>query len=188
MSVVVETARLMLRPLVAGDAGVLVRELNNYAVVRWTSSIPYPYGYGDALAFIAHCAAAPSGSLHLAIARKDGEGRLCGVVSVERRDGGEPAELGYWLAESQWGRGIGKEAARAVTGHAFAVAGHDRLAAGYRHGNAASRRILEGLGFVATGDELSFSRAVGAAVPITRLALRRDACKAAPACQKTWAT
>jgi RimJ/RimL family protein N-acetyltransferase len=58
--------------------------------------------------------------------------------------------------------------------HAFAAAGHLLLLAGYRHGNEASRRILQGLGFVKTGDAMMFSKAVGAETPTARLELRRE--------------
>ena len=50
----------------------------------------------------------------------------------------------------------------------------DRLVASYQLGNAASRRILLGLGFQETGEDVAFSRARDAEVPIMRLALTQQ--------------
>lgn len=82
-------------------------------------------------------------------------------------------ELGYWLAEAEWGKGFGGEAARAMTGHAFEMAQHDALLAGYARGNEASRRILERLGFTTTEERMTFSKSLGAEVPVMRMRLSR---------------
>ena len=83
------------------------------------------------------------------------------------------AEIGYWIAEPLWGKGIGREAARAMADHAFEAAGYDHLVASYNPGNEASRRILEGLGFVHTGEAMSYSKATGSEKPVVRMALSR---------------
>jgi RimJ/RimL family protein N-acetyltransferase len=63
-------------------------------------------------------------------------------------------ELGFHLLTAYWGRGLAEEAARAVIGHAFKTLGANGLFAGHHPENAASRRILEKLGFRHTHDEL----------------------------------
>ena len=98
-----------------------------------------------------------AGNLVAAIVPKETD-RLIGVIGCEMQDPGE-AELGYWIAEDHWGKGLGREAATAMTDHAFEVMGHEALVASYQVGNAASQRILEGLGFRRTGEGRSFSRA-----------------------------
>lgn len=58
------------------------------------------------------------------------------------------AEIGYWLGESFWGRGIATEAVTAVTGYAVE---HHRLARVFAlpfASNAASCRLLEKAGYV----------------------------------------
>ncbi len=50
--------------------------------------------------------------------------------------------------EAFWGRGIAKEAARAVINHAFAHFPLQRLEAGVFEWNLASMRVLENLGFL----------------------------------------
>jgi RimJ/RimL family protein N-acetyltransferase len=167
----ITTARLVLRPLQRGDLGDLIRGLNNFAVSQWTARVPHPYGTSDAENYLAMANAVEPGTLRLSIAHG---GTVIGGISYERSAGGASAEIGYWLAEPHWGRGYGREAARAMTDHAFEVAGHALLVAGYRYGNEASRRILAGLGFVKTGEAMVFSKAVGSEMPVVRLGLTRD--------------
>jgi ribosomal-protein-alanine N-acetyltransferase len=61
------------------------------------------------------------------------------------------AEIGYWLAEPFWGRGIATEAVAAVTRHAIATHGFTRVFAVPFAANAASCRVLEKAGYVLEG-------------------------------------
>lgn len=63
-------------------------------------------------------------------------------------------ELGFHLLPGFWGRGLAEEAGRAVIQYAFGTAGASGLFAGHHPENAASRRVLEKLGFRYTHDEL----------------------------------
>ena len=56
-------------------------------------------------------------------------------------------ELGYWVAEPFWGRGIAGEASRAVIDRVFQDQRPERLQARVIVGNVASTRVLEKLGF-----------------------------------------
>lgn len=166
----ITTRNLLLRPLCDGDADSLVRGLNNFNVSKWTARVPYPYGMAGAQAFLALCQTPQDGTLRLGITTND---QLIGVISYERSQDGISAEMGYWLAEPHWGKGHGKEAAAAMTAHAFGDGGHDMLIAGYAKGNEASRRILKGLGFKPTGELMNYSAANNANVPVIRLALAK---------------
>jgi len=57
------------------------------------------------------------------------------------------AEIGYWLGEEYWGRGIVTEAVRAVTDYAFATFDLCRVYAGVFEWNSASMRVLEKAGY-----------------------------------------
>jgi RimJ/RimL family protein N-acetyltransferase len=58
------------------------------------------------------------------------------------------AEIGYWLGEPLWGRGICTEAVRAVTQYAIEQHGLTRIyAVPFTH-NVASCRVLEKAGYV----------------------------------------
>lgn len=63
-------------------------------------------------------------------------------------------ELGFHLLPASWNQGLAQEAARAVIGFAFETLGARGLFAGHHPENAASRRVLESLGFRYTHDEL----------------------------------
>ena len=61
------------------------------------------------------------------------------------------AELGYGLAQSSWGQGIGSEAVRAVLQYGFEVLKLNRIYADTIADNFRSVRMLERLGFVREG-------------------------------------
>lgn len=57
------------------------------------------------------------------------------------------AELGYWIGERYWGRGLVVEASRPILKHAFNDLDISQIYATYRIENAQSKRVLEKLGF-----------------------------------------
>ncbi len=61
------------------------------------------------------------------------------------------AELGYWLGEPFWGRGIMTDAVRAVVEHGFSELGLLRIYAEPYAGNLGSARVLEKAGFELEG-------------------------------------
>ena len=61
------------------------------------------------------------------------------------------AEIGYWLAEPYWGRGIVTRVARVLIEHAFADPDITRVFAPIHAGNAASMRVAEKAGMVREG-------------------------------------
>jgi RimJ/RimL family protein N-acetyltransferase len=63
-------------------------------------------------------------------------------------------ELGFHLHRAYWGRGLAEEAARAVIRYAFESLGLETLFAGHHPENAASRRVLEKLGFQYAGEDV----------------------------------
>lgn len=65
---------------------------------------------------------------------------LCGLL-------GKRAEIGYWLAESAWGRGVTTLAVEAICQAAFETYGLQRVFAQVFATNPASARVLEKAGF-----------------------------------------
>ena len=57
------------------------------------------------------------------------------------------AELGYWIGEAYQGRGYATEASKVLIKRAFDDLGIERIFASYKCENAASKRVLEKLGF-----------------------------------------
>lgn len=144
------TERLLLRPGWAEDAPALFAAIADAAIVRNLASAPWPYTRIDAEAFLATERAASEPSF-LMFRRTRGAPQLVGSAGIGRRSDGA-AELGYWIARPYWGLGYGTEAARAV----IAIARHGlrlrTLSAGHFIDNPASGRILEKIGFRATGE------------------------------------
>lgn len=109
---------------------------------------PQPYTRTDAEAYVNGCMEKGDvGQLCRAIAVN---GAVAGSIGIFLRDHGE-AELGYWLAEPFWGKGIMSEAVRQICREAFSRFEISRIyAVPYAH-NAASRRVLEKAGFTFRG-------------------------------------
>ena len=142
------TSRLLLRPGWAEDAPALAKAIADEMIVRNLSTAPWPFGLRDAEAFLS----APRDPVlpsFLVFERTKGEPVLVGACGLGRRPSGA-VELGYWIARDHWGRGFATESARALLAIARAL-GLKRLEASYFADNPASGRVLEKLGFTATG-------------------------------------
>jgi len=77
------------------------------------------------------------------------EGSAVGGIGLVLKDDvfRRSAEIGYWLGEGYWGRGIATEAVRALTEYAFVTFDLCRLHAGVFEWNPASMRVLEKAGY-----------------------------------------
>jgi ribosomal-protein-alanine N-acetyltransferase len=76
----------------------------------------------------------------------------CGLRPCSGKEG--VLELGFHLLPTFWQRGLSEEAARAVLTYAWPQLIPRSILAGHDPDNQASRRVLEKLGFVFTGNEL----------------------------------
>ena len=129
-----------------GDVEALVRHANSRAVSRQLRDrFPHPYTLADATAWVRY-AAAQQPETDFAI---DVDGEAVGNIGFVLHDDVErcSAEIGYWLGEAVWGRGIATAAVRAATAHAFATYGLTRVYALPFARNCASRRVLEKAGY-----------------------------------------
>lgn len=129
-----------------GDAPALVAHANNHEVwVNLRDSFPYPYSEEDARAWLL-VARLQQPETSFAIADPDGAIGGIGIqlqYDVYRRS----AEIGYWLGESHWGKGIATRALRAMTRYAFHRFDIVRLFASVFAWNPASARVLEKAGY-----------------------------------------
>lgn len=142
------TERLLLRPGFPEDAAALAMAIGDERVVRNLAVVPWPYSLRDAEAFLAAPRDPVLPSL-LIVERTSGAPRLVGACGLGRRPSGA-VELGYWIARSDWGRGIATEACRALVDIASTL-GLPSLEASHFLDNPASGRVLEKLGFKPTG-------------------------------------
>ncbi len=139
-----------LRPWQTGDATALVRHADNIRV--WENlrdSFPHPYTLSDARSWIEKANSIPRG-LHFAIVVNDeAVGGIGLTIGADIHKGS--AEMGYWLAENYWRKGIVTEAVIALRRYAFANLNLCRIFAGVFESNTASQRVLEKAGFVLEG-------------------------------------
>jgi RimJ/RimL family protein N-acetyltransferase len=142
-----EGARCAVRLWRMADADAVVRHANNANVARQLRDrFPHPYGQANAQAFL-KSAVATSDPTNLAIEVNGEAAGAIGYVAgtdVERYS----AEIGYWLGEAHWGRGIATEALMLVTDYVFRSANLLRLFALPFADNQGSRRVLEKAGYV----------------------------------------
>lgn len=165
------TCRLNLRAPRMVDAPQLARLLNNFEVTGNLAVVPHPYGLEDARRFIASCVdERPEARQFVVDLPGDGPVGCVGISTHERG-----TEVGYWLGEPYWGRGLMSEAVRAALGWFFTACGADRIVAGAFHFNMASLAIQHKLGFVEVGRSIRHSLARGAEIEHIDTELTRDA-------------
>jgi RimJ/RimL family protein N-acetyltransferase len=131
----------------ARDAAAIVRHANNRKIwLNLRDRFPFPYTIGDAHAYLRHVRQT-SPETFFAITVDDAPVGSIGFVlqqDVERVS----AEVGYWLGEDFWGRGLATHAVRAITRYAVEHHYLTRLfALPFAH-NVASCRVLEKAGYV----------------------------------------
>lgn len=142
--------RCTVRSFLASDAPSVTEHANNRNVwINLRDRFPHPYSLRDAEEFLTKViGATPETSFAIAV-----DGAAVGAIGFELGEGEfrGAAEIGYWLGEPFWGRGIATEALRAVSDYAFTTLGLHRIQAGVFAGNAASARVLERVGYVLEG-------------------------------------
>ena len=143
----------ILRPWRREDAAAVAEYANNEKIARNLRDVfPYPYTLADAESFVDSCLGA-DGSCQLFRAIEV-EGRAAGSIALCRGSDVyvRTAELGYWLAEDYWGRGIMTRAVQQICEEGFTR--WDDLvriyAEPFAH-NAGSCRVLEKAGFTLEG-------------------------------------
>ena len=144
-TMVLETARLRLRPRILADAEALHPAYADAELMRWWSSGPH-----DRIEQTrAHLAKEAPEWRCWAITLK-GDDRAIGFVAAGEKRQGNVSEIGYMLLRAHWGGGIAAEAVSGVIDRLFAE-GQRRVFADTDPENAASRGLLERLGFQLEG-------------------------------------
>jgi RimJ/RimL family protein N-acetyltransferase len=132
------------------DAESLATHANNGKIwINLRDAFPHPYTLRDAREFLRSTLKRVPETTFAIDVGGAGVGSIGFVLhqDVERVS----AEIGYWLGEPFWGRGIVTDALRAVTNYAIATHGLTRIYAVPFAWNAASCRVLEKAGYVVEG-------------------------------------
>ncbi|MBX0335433.1 GNAT family N-acetyltransferase [Pontibacter sp. HSC-14F20] len=139
--------KFKLRPWTLEDLDSLVRYADNFNIARNMSDIfPHPYTYEKGRAFIEIATKSDPPNI-LAI---EVESETVGGIGVHPQHDiyRKNAEMGYWLAEPFWGKGIITEAIRLMVDYSFANLDIARIYARPFGHNIGSQRALEKAGFV----------------------------------------
>lgn len=137
-----------LRPWRMDDAEDLAAAINNPKVQNnLRDGLPYPYTKKDAEEFIdVMLHADPDRMFAFAVTVED---RMVGSIAVERGQNVHrlTGELGYYIAEPYWNRGLGESAVGQIVEYVFANSDIVRIYAEPYAYNTGSCRILEKNGF-----------------------------------------
>jgi RimJ/RimL family protein N-acetyltransferase len=135
-----------LRPWESEDAASLVKHANNHRVARnLRDGFPYPYTLRDAQFWLDGI----TGNREDLILAIEVNGEAAGGIGIHhmkdvyRYNG----EIGYWLSEYHWGKGIMTDAVGTVVEHAFIHSRWLRIFAAIFENNQASMKVLEKNGF-----------------------------------------
>ena len=139
-----------IRDFLPEDVKSLVKYANSYAVSRFLrDAFPHPYTQDDAERWINFVT---QDSFNLAFAIADENELIGGIGAMPNQDVNRfTSEIGYWLAEPFWNKGIITKAVRTFCGYLFANYNFNHLTASVYEGNAASIKVVQKVGFVLEG-------------------------------------
>ncbi|MDF1697687.1 MAG: GNAT family protein [Saprospiraceae bacterium] len=134
--------KIILRELAIQDLEHLSTLANNIKI--WNNvrdSMPHPYTMQEANFFI-ELLQKEDPKTTFAITCN---GLFCGMIGLHQQNDvyRKSAELGYWIGEPYWGKGVASEAVRQITDFGFTELDLERIFAGVFEYNLGSMRVLE---------------------------------------------
>jgi RimJ/RimL family protein N-acetyltransferase len=143
---IIETDRLLMRPVTRGDLPVLLRFRADPEVSRYLGGpeMSTPEFVARRLEFYLDCHRRHGFGM-CALLRK-GDGEMIGWSGIQPLEDSGQIEVGYGFDRPHWGKGYATEAAAAWLRYGFEQAGLERIVAVASPENAASRRVMEKLG------------------------------------------
>jgi [ribosomal protein S5]-alanine N-acetyltransferase len=151
--VILETDRLILRPIEEFDAPALLPFVSDGDVAYNLLRMPHPYPEEQLVPFIRRCVAAMERREQfdmVVILKATGQAiGMCSLDDVLWQH--MRAEIGYYLGKPYWGHGYMTEAAKRMLEFGFWELGLERIHAYCFVRNTASARILEKIGMTREG-------------------------------------
>ena len=138
---------IRLRPLQKSDNQAIAVLINNKKILDMLMDrIPFPYTLADADFFID---LKQEESPQSTFAIVDASDSIIGVISLELKSDiyRYQAEVGYWIGEPHWGKGVATNAIRLITDYGFNELGLMRIVACVFEGNTASMHVLRKNGY-----------------------------------------
>lgn len=150
MTPVLETDRLILRPLTIADAPAVQKYFNNWNVIKnMGAQVPWPYPDDGAEDFLKNSSLPrmAKGEAHVWAMTLKPDDACIGVMEFRLQANAE-GHRGFWLAEHLWGQGLMSEATAAVNDFVFDVLGFDEFIETNAEWNVASRELKKKSGAV----------------------------------------
>lgn len=149
----IETERLILTELKADDIKDIVKYASNKNISDYTLNLPHPYSEQDAIYWInlAHQGLKTETNYIFAIRLKENNQFVGGIgLNVEKRF--NRAEIGYWIAEPFWRKGMATEATKKIIDFGFDKLGLNKLTSSHLAKNPASGKVMQNSGMVKEGE------------------------------------
>ena len=132
------------------DAPFIAKHANNRKIwLNLRDAFPYPYSLEDAKVFISRALEADPVTIFAIATESEAIGSIGLMIGKDVHR--FTAEMGYWLSEPYWGRGIMTDAVQFLTAWAFRELKLHRISAEPYCTNTASHRVLEKAGFTREG-------------------------------------
>lgn len=143
-------SEIQIRPLLIADKTQMAQLANNKKI--WDNVrdyFPHPYSEKDAEAFIT----SQNKEVHTGNFAIECNGNFSGVIGLilQKDVYRKSAEIGYWIGEPFWGKGIATKAIELIVKYAFEELKLIRVYAGVFEYNTASMKVLEKNGFQKEG-------------------------------------
>lgn len=142
--------QITLRPWHINDADELAKIANNKNIAQFMADVfPHPYSSENAKTFIAFATSNPNSKIFAIIVDEKPVGSI-GLhlqTDILRKN----AEIGYWLGEQYWGKGIITQAIPQMIDYGFKNMDIVRIFARIFGTNKASQKVVEKCGFTLEG-------------------------------------
>lgn len=142
----IEIGNFCIRSYEFSDLNSLVKYANNHNLSKLLrDQFPFPYTTTDAETWLIHaCDQYPE--LNFVIANNE---EMIGAIGINQQDDVNKfsAEIGYWIGEPFWRKGIATNALKAFTEFVFSQFDLNRLFANVFQGNDASEKVLLKAGY-----------------------------------------
>jgi len=145
-----DAPNIRLRNLEISDLHALVKQANNRKIwLNLRNMFPHPYTESDGQNFI-KMVQSDDNNTRFAIAYND---QFAGMIGLFPQSDVYQynSEIGYWIGEEYWGKGIGTEAVRLITEYGFSETETQRIFAGIFSYNTPSMRVLKKNGYEKEG-------------------------------------
>lgn len=142
--------KITLRPWHINDAKNLAELANNKNIAQFMADVfPHPYSLENAKTFIAFATSNPNSKIFAIIV----DGKPVGSIGLHLQTDilRKNAEIGYWLGEQYWGKGIITQAVPQMIDYGFNNMDIIRIFARIFETNKASQKVVEKCGFILEG-------------------------------------